>query len=136
MPETTPTKGDLLAALASERRFWEALVAVVQDAGLLDRPGANNGPWTFKDVAAHLNGWRGLTVARLEAAARGAGSPAPPWPAGLDEATDAGTDAINAWFYARGRPRAAAEVLGETLPAATDFSAAGRGRRGDRRRAG
>jgi hypothetical protein len=114
MPETTPTKDDLLGALAVERRFWDALVAVVEDAGLMDRPGANNGPWTFKDLAAHLNGWRGQTAARLEAAARGAGPPAHPWPAGLDEATPVGVDAINAWFYERAKDRPAAEVLAET----------------------
>jgi hypothetical protein len=124
MPDTTPTKGDLLAALASERRFWDALVAVVQDAGLMDCPGANNGPWTFKDVAAHLNGWRALTVARLEAAAQGAGAPAQPWPAGMAEATDEGTAAINAWFSERSQTRSAAEVLGETMAQLAAFGVA------------
>lgn len=114
MPETTPTKDDLLAALAIERRFWEALVAVVEEAGLMGRPGANNGPWTFKDMAAHLNGWRGQTLARLEAADRGAGPPTHPWPAGLDEDTRAGVDAINAWFSERGKDRPPIEVLAET----------------------
>jgi len=68
MPDTTPTKDDLLAALAAEHRYWNALVVIVENAGLMDRPGANNGPWTFKDIAVHLNGWRGVTLARLEAA--------------------------------------------------------------------
>ncbi len=112
MPETTPTKEDLLAALAAERRYWDALVAAVERAGLMDRSGANNGPWTFKEMAAHLNDWRALTLARLEAAHRGSGPPAHPWPAGLEEGPD--IDAINAWFSARDKERPAAEVLAES----------------------
>lgn len=112
MPDTTPTKDDLLAAIAIEHRFWDALVATVETAGLMDRSGANNGPWTFRDMAAHLNAWRGLTVARLEAAHRGAGPPAHPWPAGLEEGRD--IDAINAWFVARDKDRPAAAVLAES----------------------
>jgi hypothetical protein len=125
MLETTPTKDDLLAALATERRFWDALVAVVDDAGLMDcsgiinrsqvdDPGTTDESWTFKDLAAHLNGWRAQTVARLQAAHRGVEPPAPPWPAGLDEDTPAEVDAINAWFYERSRERPTAEVLAET----------------------
>lgn len=120
MPDTTPTKDDLLTAVAAERRYWDALVAAVEEAGLMDRSGTNNGPWTFKDMAAHLNGWRGLTVARLEAACRGAGPPTHPWPAGLEEGPD--TDAINAWFFARDKNRPATEVLAET---AAQFDAMG-----------
>lgn len=114
MPGTAPTKEDLLAALAVERRYWDALVATVERARLMDHPGANNGPWTFKDMAAHLNSWRGLTLARLEAAHRGAGPPPHPWPAGMEEETRAGVDAINAWFFARDKDRPAADVLAET----------------------
>lgn len=112
MPNTTPTKDDLLDAIAAERRYWDALVATVERAGLMDRPGANNGPWTFKEMTAHLNSWRALTVARLESASRGGGPPAHPWPAGLEEGPD--IDAINAWFSARDKDRPAAEVLAET----------------------
>ena len=112
MSEARPTKDDLLNALDTERRFWDALVAVVEDAGLMDRPGANNGPWTFKDMAAHLNGWRERTVARLQAASGGT-DPAPHhWPGDLEEG--AGTDAINAWFYDRNKDRPASDVLAET----------------------
>ncbi len=114
MPDTTPTKDDLLAALAVERRYWDSLVATVEKAGLMNRPGANNGTWTFKEMAAHLNGWRGWTVARLEAAHRGGGPPAHPWPTGMDEETEAGVNAINAWFSARDKDRPATEVLAET----------------------
>ncbi len=112
MPGATPTKDDLLTAIDAERRYWDALVAAVEAAGLMNRPGTNNGSWTFKEMAAHLNGWRGVTVARLEAASRGAGPPAHPWPAGMEEGTD--IDAINAWFAARDKNRSATEVLAET----------------------
>jgi hypothetical protein len=114
MPDTTPTKEDLVTAIDTERRYWDALVAVVEQGRLMDRPGANNGPWTFKDMTVHLNGWRGLTVARLEAASRGAGPPAHPWPADLGEESPETIDAINAWFYERGRDQTASEVLAES----------------------
>lgn len=114
MPDTTPTKDDLLAALAIERRFWDALVATVENAGLMDRPGTNNGAWTFKDMAAHLNSWRALTLARLEAASRGEGPPDHPWPEDMSE-EGAGVDIINAWSAARDKDRPATEVLAETV---------------------
>ncbi len=120
MLDTPPTKDDLLTAIAMERRFWDALVATVKEAGLMERPGVNSGPWTFKDMAAHLNGWRGLTMARLEAARRGAGPPTHPWPAGLEEGPD--TDAINGWFLVRDHDRPAAAVLAES---AAQFDAMG-----------
>ncbi len=112
MPDATPTKPDLLAAIDAERRFWDALVAVVERQGMMDRPGANNGPWTFKDMAAHLNGWRERTAARLEAARRGTEPTPHPWPGDLEEGPD--TDAINAWIYERNKDRPAADVLAET----------------------
>ena len=47
------------------------------------------GEWTFKDLAAHLLGWRNRTIARLEAAAgRVEKPPANPWPAELDDDDD------------------------------------------------
>jgi len=112
MPDASPTKDDLLAAMTTERRFWNALVAAVEDAGLMNRPGVNNGPWTFRDMAAHLNSWRGVSVARLEAAQQGSGPPTHPWPAGLEEGRD--IDVINAWFAARDGDRPATAVLAET----------------------
>lgn len=111
MPDATPTKDDLLAAIDAERSYWNALVASVEAAGLMNRPGTNNESWTFKEMAAHLNSWRGLTAARLDAASRGSGPPTHPWPAGMEEGTD--TDAINAWFAARDKVRPATEVLAE-----------------------
>ena len=52
----TPSKRALLEQIERERAFWEGLVAEVGEARML-QPGAT-GEWTFKDVVAHLNGWR------------------------------------------------------------------------------
>lgn len=109
------TRNDLLEAIAAERAFWEALVAEVERDGLMDRAGTNNGPWTFRDMAVHLNGWRALTLARLEAARRDDGPPPFPWPAHLNEDVPGGVDAINDWFLEQADGLAAMEVLDRTI---------------------
>src|SRR5688572_17754103 len=108
-----PTLGKTgwLGRVEETRSIWEGIVAEVDQADL-DGPTVIDN-WTFKDVAAHLNGWRVRTVDRLEAAARGDAPPPPPWPDGLDEDTEEGTDAINQWFYERGRDRPTTEILVE-----------------------
>ena len=60
------SKQEWLDRIERGRAAWEELVAQAGEAAM-DEPGAM-GDWSFKDVAAHLNGWRELTVARLEAA--------------------------------------------------------------------
>jgi len=77
------------------------------------------GDWTFKDVAAHLTGWRRRTVARLAAAADGEPEPPAPWPASLDE-----DDPINDWIHERTKDRPAAELLAESDAVYDDFVAA------------
>ena len=79
----------------------------------MEHPGVT-GAWTFKDVVAHLNGWRELTLVRLERP--GPDEPAPPadWPDDFDDDTDAGTDRINDWFWARAKNRPLADVLAES----------------------
>ncbi len=109
MTATPTTKNGLLERIDAERAGWDALLAEVGDERM-ERPGAA-GDWTFKDVVAHLNGWREVTVARLQAASRGEAPPSPPWPAGLDDDTDAGTEAINQWLYERDRDRPVTEVV-------------------------
>jgi hypothetical protein len=105
--EIMTTKDEALAGIERERAAWEALLAEVGE-GRMERPGVA-GEWTFKDVVAHLSAWRGHTLARLEAAARGEPEPPAPWPAGLTE-----DDEINAWFHAAARDRSLADVLAES----------------------
>ncbi len=106
------SKSDLLAAIETERVGWDALLNVIGE-DRMTRPGAA-GPWTFKDVAAHLNDWRTRTIDRVEAIARGEAPPPPPWPATFDEETDEGVDQINDWFYERSKDRPLVEVLAES----------------------
>jgi hypothetical protein len=103
----TPGKSELLAQIERERVFWEQLVVEVGEEHMLE-PGAT-GDWTFKDVVAHLNGWRSKTLARLDAARSGQ-TPAPaPWPAHFNEEDD--VEEINAWIYQVNRDRPLGEVL-------------------------
>src|SRR5690349_425093 len=80
---TARTKADLLAQIEADRAEWRALLAEVGE-GRMEQPGPM-GEWTFKDLAAHLTGWRERSIARLEAAGRHQETPAPPWPANLNE---------------------------------------------------
>jgi hypothetical protein len=105
----TPSKSALLEQIDREHAFWEQLVREIGEERMLE-PGAT-GDWTFKDVVAHLNGWRILTLARLDAARHGRASAAPPWPAHLSEEDD--VDEINDWIYRTNRDRPLREVLGE-----------------------
>ena len=98
------TRGRLVAHIEAERAWWANLVEEVGE-GRMNEPGPM-GEWTFKDLAAHLLGWRDRTIARLEAAADGREAPPPPWPSGLDD-----DDPINAWFQARSDGRSVRAVL-------------------------
>lgn len=96
------TKDRLLATIRDEREQWRGLVSEVGEERM-ERSGPL-GEWTFKDLAAHLTGWRERTIARLEA---GPGrEPPPPWPAGLT-----GDDEINDWIHERNRNRPLRDVL-------------------------
>lgn len=102
-----PTTGEVLSAIERERAAWEALLAEVGEARMLE-PGPM-GDWTFKDLVAHLTGWRARSLQRLEAAANGQPAPAPVWPAALQ--TD---DEINAWIHGVNKDRLLGEVVGES----------------------
>jgi hypothetical protein len=102
-------KSALLERIARERTFWEQLLAEIGEERML-KPGAT-GDWTFKDVVAHLNGWRSKTLARLDAARHGHAPAAPPWPAQLDEDDD--VDQINDWIYHASFDRPLQAVLDE-----------------------
>lgn len=104
---TTPTTGEVLAAIERERAAWEALLAEVGEQRMLE-PGPM-GDWTFKDLAAHLTGWRVRTLQRLEAAAHGQPEPAPVWPANLQS-----DDEINAWIQEVNEDRLLGEVIADS----------------------
>lgn len=108
MPELR-TRDDLLHAIRTLRDDIDRLAAEVGE----ERAGEPNafGELSFKDVIAHLNGWRQLTAARLEAGLTG-DEPVAPWPADLDEDHD--LDAINRWFFETSRDKPLAEILAES----------------------
>ena len=98
------TRDELVAQIRAERAGWHALLAAVGQERM-EQPGPM-GDWTFKDLVAHLTGWRERTIRRLEA---GPGrEPPPPWPSHLTV-----DDEINAWIYERQRDRPLPEVLAE-----------------------
>ena len=100
------------ALLDAVRGLREELERVVAEAGeaRMEQPGSF-GEWTFKDLIAHLTGWRQATAARLEAGLRGE-EPVFPWPAQLDEEDDLGE--INRWFYETNRDKSLTAVLRES----------------------
>jgi Protein of unknown function (DUF1706) len=104
MTDLDPHKA-LAAGLKADQQEWRDLVAEVGDR--LNEPGPM-GEWTFRDLAAHIMGWRERTIHRLEAIADGQPDPPGPWPADMDD-----DDAINDWFQAQAAGRPSAEVLAE-----------------------
>ena len=104
--DDTDLKQQSLAAIDAERAAWQALVAAV-GTDRMQEPGPM-GEWTFKDLAAHLTGWRHYSIARIEAVNRGEPLPSTPWP---PELTD--DDSINDWIYARERDRPLTDVLAD-----------------------
>jgi hypothetical protein len=97
-------RADLIDRINADRVFWRELT---EEVGR-DRMNESGpmGEWTFKDLAAHLLGWRERTLDRLEAAAQARDEPPPPWPADLDD-----DDPINDWIQARHRDRSVEAVL-------------------------
>jgi hypothetical protein len=97
----------LVATCERERELWRDLVAEV-GIDRMTEPGPM-GPWSFKDLAAHLVFWRDWTIARLEAAADGREVPPPAWPRELQA-----DDSINDWIQARSDGRSVRDVLDDT----------------------
>lgn len=106
------TKADLLALIESERGTWDKLLAEIGEARMATTGAAAD--WTFKDVVAHLNGWRQRTINRLEAARAGVTEAPPPWPAHFNDESEAGTEQINQWLYEQNRDRPLRDVLAES----------------------
>ena len=100
-------KSELIQHLEEENRKYEAFLAQIRP-DRMDQPGVA-GHWSVKDIVAHVADWRKRTVARLEAAARGASEPPPFWPKNLH--TD---DEINNWMYEANKDRSVQEVLDDS----------------------
>lgn len=109
----------LIEHLAAVRERWRRLVADVPPERM-EQPGAM-GDWTFKDVAAHLTGWRRRTVLRLQAATRGEPPPPNPWPADLGDQED---DTINAWMHEQTKDLPLQRVLADADGIYDEFTAA------------
>jgi len=97
---------NVLARIEREHAAWRALVNEV-GRDRMTEPGPM-GEWSFKDLAAHLLGWRQRTVARFEAAAAGREEPTPPWPEDLQD-----DDSINDWIQEQSRGRSVDDVLAD-----------------------
>jgi hypothetical protein len=99
-------RAEILGRIEREHDAWRALVEEV-GRDRMTEPGPM-GEWSFKDLAAHLLGWRQRTVARFEAAAAGREEPKPAWPEGLHD-----DDEINDWIQDESRERSVDDVLRE-----------------------
>jgi hypothetical protein len=100
-------KSELLNWLHNEYEQWEAFLNQVGPTRM-NQPGVA-GPWSMKDLVAHLSGWNRRLVYGLQAAQRGQPEPPPPWPAHLQT-----EDEINAWIYESNRGRSALEIVDES----------------------
>ena len=99
-------KTDLIAWLHAEQKEWLSLLSQL-DTPEMEIPGVN-GPWSVKDLIAHLTVWHQDHVLCLGAATQGVEPPDPPWPLEMET-----TDAINAWIYERSKSQTVEEVLAE-----------------------
>lgn len=98
------TREEALAAFDAARREHQDFLASIPRERMTE-PGVD-GPWSVKDVIAHVAGWRGRTLARLEASAAGEPEPPAPWPSQFDE-----VDETNAWIYKQHQDEPLDEVL-------------------------
>ncbi len=103
MPPSLTREEALTAFDAARREHQDFLASIPRER--MTEPGAT-GPWSVKDVIAHVAAWRSRTLARLEAAAAGQPESPPPWPPELDE-----DDPINAWMYEQHRDESLDAVL-------------------------
>lgn len=105
-------KAQYLKKFHADRTRWEALIAEVGEARM-QAPGAM-GDWTFKDLIAHLTGWRKRTVLRVEAGCGGSATDPSSWPSDVDSDSDDGVQRINELIYEENKNRPVQEVLDES----------------------
>lgn len=107
--EQLNTREALVDTVREVRRDLERVIAEA-DKDRIEQPGSF-GEWSFKDLLAHLTGWRQVTAARLEAALRGE-KPLFPWPPHLEGGQ--GPDEKNQWFFETNRDKPLAQVVQES----------------------
>ncbi|MEO8274128.1 MAG: maleylpyruvate isomerase N-terminal domain-containing protein, partial [Chloroflexota bacterium] len=103
---TSPEQQAVADRLRADRTVWRDVVAEV-GRDRMNEPGPM-GEWTFKDLVAHLGGWRMARLPMIEAIARGEAPPPEPWPPEMDD-----VDEVNAWLQERDRDRTLEDVLDE-----------------------
>ncbi len=99
----TAAKDNLLAQIRTEHASWRALLEEIGEERM-EQPGPM-GDWSFKDLVAHMSGWRERTIRRLEAGADG-GEPPTLWPSTLTD-----DDEVTPWIYEQNRDRPLHDVL-------------------------
>jgi len=105
-------KHELLNNIDREASEWELLLVDIGEERM-EEPGFS-GDWSFKDVVAHLSGWRMKTLNKLEAAQNDQKPAANPWPAEWDGESDEDTEKINQWLYEENHDRFLQDVLKES----------------------
>ena len=105
-------KQDYLNKFREDRLQWERLLMDVGETRM-NTPGVS-GVWTFKDVIAHLTGWRKRTVARIRAGCDGMPLGPMPWPAELDGDNEDHVEVINQFIYEANRDKPLQQVLDES----------------------
>lgn len=108
------TREDLLITMQELRADLDEVIRQVDEERAV-APGSF-GEWSFKDLIAHLTGWRLVTAARLEAGLNGT-EPVFPWPPELEEGVDlddGDVDEINRWFFETNRAKPLAVVVQES----------------------
>ena len=98
------TRDELVQQIRDEQAAWNALLSEVGE-DRMEEPGPM-GEWTFKDLAAHLLGWRERSLDRIESGP--GGDPPTPWPASLQS-----DDEINDWIHQQHRDRPLGDVLAD-----------------------
>jgi len=102
-------KESYLDRFRADREAWEKLVSEVGEARM-SQPGVM-GEWTFKDLVAHLTGWRERTAMRVQAGCRIEAQNPPWWPHGVEGESDEDVERINTLIYEFNRARSAQDVL-------------------------
>ena len=103
----TDPRERLLARIEDERAQWQALVDEVGPERM-NEPGPM-GDWSFRDLTAHITGWRDRTIARIAAGPHG--TPAQAWPSDMDDANDDDVERINDWLQEQQRKMPLEAVL-------------------------